>query len=82
MLKFRLELVQPELDSVTRLTGTATTDIRDILDTTRVAITATTVAILTTEHITTLGGRTTTAAIEFINITSIITTATKTQGLV
>jgi hypothetical protein len=47
------------------------------MDTTQGAITATTVAIPITEAITTLGGRTITAAIEFTSTTSIITTATK-----
>jgi hypothetical protein len=58
------------LDSVTPDTGTATV-IRDI--------TATTVAILPIERITTLGDRTTTAALEVtvtINIIKITTIAT------
>ena len=48
---------------------------------TRAAITATTGVIHITEHITTLGGRTTTAAIDITSITSVITTATKSRGL-
>ena len=52
------------------------------MDTTLEAITATTVAILITERIITLGGPTITAAIEFTSITTIITTAIKADGLV
>ena len=49
---------------------------------TRAAITAITGVLHITERITTLDGRITTAAIEFTSITSIITTATKADGLV
>jgi hypothetical protein len=78
MLRFRLESAQSESDSVTRHTDIA--DIRGTTDITHVTITATTVAILITEPTTTLGGRTTTAAIESTSITSIITIATKRTG--
>src|SRR4030095_1300534 len=83
MLRFRLELAQSELDSVIPHTVITTTDIRD-MDIIRVAITATTAVIHIPEPITTLGGRTTTTttAIELTSITSVITTATKADGLV
>jgi hypothetical protein len=48
---------------------------------THAAITATTGVIHITERITTLGGRTTTAAIDITCITSVITTATKAHRL-
>ena len=48
---------------------------------TRAATTAITGALHITERITTLDGRTTTAAIDITSITGIITTATKTEGL-
>ena len=53
------------------------------MDIIRVAITATTGVIHIPQPITTLGGRTTTTtAIELTSITSVITTATKADGLV
>jgi hypothetical protein len=70
------------LDLVIPHTVTATTDIRGIIVITRAATTAITGAIHITERITTLAGRTTTAAIDITNITSVIITATKTPGLV
>ena len=69
-------------DSVIPHIGTATTDIRDIMVITRVAIMAISGVLRTTERITTLGGRTTTAAIELTSIASILTIATKADGLV
>ena len=55
------------------------TDTRD-MGITRVATTTTTAVIQLTERLTTLDGRTTTAAIELTGIISIITTATKARG--
>ena len=57
------------------------TDIRD-MGITRAATTTTTVVIHLTGRLTTLGDRTTTAAIDLASIISIITTATKADGLV
>ena len=80
-LRFQSGSDQSESDSVTPHTDTATTDIRDPMVITRAAITATMGVIHITEHITTLGGRTTTAVIDITSITSVITTATKSRRL-
>ena len=60
------------MDSVTRPTGTAITVTRAIMAITHAAITAITGVLHTTGRITTLAGRTTTAATEFTATTSII----------
>ena len=57
------------------------TDTRD-MGITRAATTTTTAVIHLTERLTTLDGRTTTAAVALTSIISIITTATKADGLV
>ena len=80
-LRFQSGSDQSESDSVTPHTDTAPTDVRDPMVITRAAITATTGVIHITEHITALGGRITTAAIDITSITSVITTATKSRGL-
>jgi hypothetical protein len=73
MLRYRSESEEWELDLVTRHTGTATTDTRDITVITRAVTIATTAVTRTTERITTLAGRTTTADIDLTSITSILT---------
>jgi len=62
-------------------TATVITDTRDMVIT-RAAITAIMGAIHITERITTMAGRTTTGAIDITNITTVITTGTKSPGLV
>ena len=57
------------------------TDTRD-MGITHAVTTTTTAVIRLTGRLTTLGGHTTTAAIELTSIISIITTATKADGLV
>jgi hypothetical protein len=74
-----LESDQSESDSVTPHTGTATTDIRDIMDTTRAAITAIT-GVLHIIVLTTVDPHTTTGEFEVTNTTRIITTAIKRTG--